>query len=323
MSRETRSTLMFSPGNFVKLLGEEYHLMRDAGVLRRFYISSLVIIIILLLTGISITYALDLLFHVITIEITLAIFFGLLFFCIYIFLLNTFAKENRKQRGILNLSNIIRAGFVAFMGFLVAQPLIILLYTNALSPAVENYKQEILTEHAAKIEDLASKEATSLVNKWNYYDDQKKRFGTPAYDKELVKIGDRLKKIHNKTTDLQRIAQQTIDRNSFFLFRVQTVNRRYPLAWLLTSLIVLLFLLPGYLVYTISSQHIYYIMKKAREREIISTAFQLFGDRYKTMFNEQLTIFSRYEDPPFNTVRKQQPVAASIADFFQKYINNG
>ncbi|RFM26559.1 hypothetical protein [Deminuibacter soli] len=79
MSQHNRSW-MFSPESFVRLLGAEYSLMRSAGVLQRFYISSLLIVAIMLLTWLSVRYAIDLLFHAIIIEIALAIFFCLLWF---------------------------------------------------------------------------------------------------------------------------------------------------------------------------------------------------------------------------------------------------
>ena len=322
MSRNIQSTWMFSPKSFVSLLGAEYHLMRDAGVLRRFYISSLLIIIILLLTWISIYYALDLLFDAPAIEILLAIFFCLLFFCIYIFLINTFAKENRKHKRILNASNIIRIGFVVFMGFLTAQPLVILLYSTPLASDVENYKRQLFNEHTAKINALINVEITKLATEQQYYTNQKNRFGTSAYDRELEKISGRTGALQHKKTILEQTAQQTIDRNSFFLFRVEKVNNKNPISWLLTLLVVLLFLMPGYLIYSISSKHKYYQLKKAREKEMVASAYSQFTRRYQTMFREPVTIFSRYEDPPFNKVRKQSPVAASITDFLQKYLNN-
>jgi hypothetical protein len=323
MSKNSQPSWMISPNNFVSLLGAEYHLVRDTGVLKRFYISALLIVIILLLTWAGIYYALDLLFHSLTVEITLTIFFCLLFFCIYIFLLNTFAKENRGQKGIFNISNIIRMGFVSFMGFLIAQPLVILLYASTLSPSVKNYKQKILNEHTIKIDGLMRDDLADLVNEQLFYSVQKKRFGTSAYDIELVKIANRIAILQQKTIILKQTAQQTIEHSSFFLFRVEKVNREHSMSWFLTLLIILLFLMPGYLIYSISSQHEYYISKKAREKELVTVAYGQFTMRYKTMFHGKVAIFSRYEDPPFNKIRKQAPVSASITDFLQKYLDNG
>src|SRR4051812_7490047 len=114
MKEETMHGWMLLPKSFVRLLGGEYELMRRAGtsVLAKFYVTSVLIIGILALTWISIRYAIDLLFHSMFVEISLAVFFALLFACIYIFLINTFTKERRKARNrFINASNLVRLGF--------------------------------------------------------------------------------------------------------------------------------------------------------------------------------------------------------------------
>jgi amino acid transporter len=322
MSKVNQSAWMFSPKSFISLLGAEYGLMRDAGLLKRFYIISLLIMAIMLLTWVSIEYAINLLFHVVFVEVALALFFVLLFVCIYVFLLNTFAKDSRTSSGIMNTSNLIRIGFIIFMGFLIAQPLVILLYASSITPAVENYKQQLLKMHTAKVDVLIKDEVEGLVVKQKYYLGQKNRFGASIYDNGIAKINNAIKLKQDKATSFKAAAQQTIDRNSFFLFRVEKVNRGRPLVWLLTLAIVMLFLLPGYLIYTISSQHEYYQLKKAQEKKLVMDAYSVFCKHYTKMFSENVTVFSRYQDPPFNTIRKQPPIPASMTEFLQKYLGN-
>ncbi|MES1250209.1 MAG: hypothetical protein ABUL46_05960 [Chitinophaga rupis] len=304
------------------MLGAEYELMRDAGVLRRFYISSLLIVIIMGLTWISVEYAIDLLFHTIVIEMTLAIFFCLLFVCIYIFILNTFSKDNRSNERVFNVSNIIRIGFIAFMGFLIAQPLVILLYASSLLPAVEEYKWNVQKLHVAKIDDLGKKEMEKLIAEKHYYMEQKDISATLMYNNQIDKIDNTIKRIQDNAASYKHSSQLAIDNNSFFLYRIQEVNRGYPMAWLFTFFIILLFLLPGYLVYSISSRNEYYQLKKAQEKKLVMEAYDFFTAHYRMLFNEKVSVFSRYEDPPFNTVRNQPPARASMTDFLQKYLDN-
>lgn len=310
-----------SSGSFVKLLGAEYDLVRHTAVLKRFYLSALLIITVTVLTSISIYYAIVLLFHSILFEILLSLFFSLLFVCIYIFLLNTFSKENRKHRNALNASNAIRIGFIAFMGFLIAQPLAILLHAAPLAADVENYKSKLLKNHSQKITALTKRELTNLTTQYRYYADQKDKFGTSFYNDQLHKIDSTLKSIRHKTAALEFAAYQTINNNSFFLYRVKKLNYSYPLSWLLSLLIILLFILPGYLVYSISSQDQYYQLKKARERKLVSDAYNCFAASYEKLFDRKITIFSRYKDPPFNSIRKQPPVAATMRDFVQNHLH--
>lgn len=320
MSTNQHATWMVSAKSFIGLLGAEYGLMRDGGVLKRFYISSLLIVAIFLITGVSIFYAIELLFHSIWVEILLATFFCFLFVCIYIFLINTFAKENRPGKGLLNASNIIRAGFIAFMGLQVAQPLMILLFSQKLSPAVEKYKQQLLVTHLHKIDKLTDSEITHLQAGKLYYDTQKSMYGTTIYDKQLDKINAAIKEMQWKASVAKTSATQTIEQNSFFLFQVGRVNRSYPLSWLLTLLTTLLFLLPGYLVYSISSRNEYYQLKKAQEKKLVMASYDFFLMRHKILFSERVKVFSRYEDPPFNTTRKKPPTQANNEAFLKKYL---
>ncbi len=322
MSNTNHSTWMLSPKNLIGLVGAEYGLMQNAGVLKRFYITALLIVIIMLLTWASVYYAIDLLFHTAAIEITLAIFFCLLFVCIYIFLLNTFAKENRERKTFLTASNIIRIGFVSLMGFLIAQPLIIMLYSSNLSAGVDDYKKQLLKIHTAKIAALANDEITNLALKQRFYIGQRDMFGTSIYDSQINHLDDAIKLAQNKALTLVHAAQQTISRSGFFLYRVQKTNHEYPLSWLATVFIVLLFLLPGYLIYSISGKDEYYQLKKTQEKNMVMSAYASFLNDHKILFKEQVSIFSRYEDPPFNTARKELAERAPAADFIQKYVTN-
>lgn len=322
MSTGNTSPWMVSPERFVRLLGAEYGMLREAGLLKRFYCCSLLIIIIMGLTWMSIQYAIKLLFHTAFAEWSLAIFFSLLFLSMYIFLLNTFSKENGLKKTVLSASNIVRTGFVAFMGFLISQPLVIMLYLSTLSPAIEQYKQQLLHEHTVKIGQLSDAELVKLAAKRRYYLEQQEKFQMQIYEQELAKIDNIENTIRQKAASLTLAAAQTINKSSFFLFQVERINHRHPLSWFFTAFIILLFLLPGYLIYKISAQHEYYEMKKAREKKIVMDAYHFFTAQHRKIFNEQVAIFCRYEDPPFNTIRKEVPKSAAMSDFLQKYLDN-
>ncbi|MCD2424823.1 DUF4407 domain-containing protein [Niabella pedocola] len=322
MSNGSKPRGFASQRSLVKLLGAEQDLMRSAGILKRFYAATLLIIAILLLTCVSIFYAIELLFHSVAVETMLAIFFSLLFICIYIFLLNTFSKEDRKHKKKLNFSDIIRIGFIAFMGFLIAQPLIILLYATRLSTDVAHYKQQLLNTHTTRISGLTEKETKKLLTRYHYYNQQKQQSGTTIYDDQMARIDRSLQAMQIKTQALESTAACTIAANSFFLYRIKRVNGSYPLSRLLVIIIVLLFILPGLLIYVISGDHHYYQQKKAFERKLVTDAYQAFTMHYKKLWDRSVTIFSRYIDPPFNTIRKKPPVAGNTNDFVQKYLDN-
>ncbi|WP_300603882.1 DUF4407 domain-containing protein [Niabella sp.] len=322
MSNNSKMRGIASPKSFVKLLGAEYGLMRNTGILKRFYISALLILAILLLTCISVFYAIELLFHSVAVELTLALFFSLLFICIYIFLLNTFSKEDRKHKKRWSFSDSIRIGFIAFIGFLMAQPLTILLFASTLSADVNDYKEQLLKAHAVRISGLAAKETETLEARYRYYNQQKHQSGTTIHDGQIARIDRTLQATHSKMLALEQTAARTIAANSFFLYRIKKVSGSYPLSWLLVIAIVALFTLPALFIYTISSEEHYYQQKKALERKMITEAHHSFMMHYLQLFNHSVTVFSRYTDPPFNTIRKAPPVSGTTDEFIQQYMNN-
>ncbi|MCF3110252.1 DUF4407 domain-containing protein [Niabella sp. CC-SYL272] len=322
MSNGSKPRSIASQRSFVKLLGAEYDLMRSSGILKRFYVAALLIVMILLLTCLSIFYAIELLFHSVAVEIALALFFSLLFICIYIFLLNTFSKEDRKQKKKLNCSDFIRIGFIAFMGFLIAQPLIILLYAAPLSADVARYKEQLLKTHRTQIIGLTEKETKKLVTRYHYYQQQKQRSQTTTYDEQIDRIDRSLQVMQAKARALEFTATHTIAANSFFLYRIKKVNGGYAFSWLWAIIIVALFMLPALLIYAISGEDHYYQQKKALERKLITDAYHAFTEHYKKLWQHSVTIFSRYIDPPFNTIRRKPPVSGNTNDFIQKYIDN-
>lgn len=316
-----RSASLLSPKRLTRLIGAEFHLMRDAGVLRRFYVSSILVLLICLVTAVSVFYAIALLFHTLPIELTLSAFFSLLFVCIYIFLINTFAKAKRVNTKLLNASNVIRIGFIIFMAYLIAQPLLTLLFSAQLETAVAAYRTRLLDHHLEQIDNLSRKELSGLRAKREYYYHQQQAFSTDYYDRTIAKLDSSLKAVANKSARLKNEAAQTISRNSFFLFRILQVYRQYPIVWLLSLFVIVLFVLPGYLVYSISSANEYYVLKKQQEYDLVLSAYTDFLEQYP-LKSEVAIIFSRYEDPPFNQVRKQAPEPLPAAEFFQKYLHN-
>jgi len=250
--------------NFVKLIGAEYELLQKAGsnILTRFYIAAIAIVIALLLSFGSISYAIDMLFHNHVVEIMLSCFFVFLFACIYVFLINTFAKEDKPGNNrFVSASNLIRVAFVVFIALVVALPLSIYVCEDELIPKTERYKAGVLEEHTKHIAVVFRSDLQTLNARALYCQHQKEMYHTSYFDREIAQIELGITALNLRAEQLIREAERKINGNSFFLYQIRQVHH-YPKAWLLTLFIVFLFLLPGYLVYSISSDNAYYQLKK-------------------------------------------------------------
>lgn len=312
---------MVKPRGFIKLLGGEYDLMQKAGgtVLFKFYLSSIIILAIAIISFLSIVYAIELLFHVMIVEILLSLFLSSLFVLLFIFIVNTFTKDAR-QRRLINFSNITRLGFVMFIGFIVSKPIEAFLYRDAVAPDVKNYQGQLIEKHNQKIAQLFKHDIEKLTNEKDNY----VRLNiSGGFDRDILAITNQLTAIDQKKTDLATTSALRIGKGAYFFYRIKTISGKYPGAWLTTVVIVILFLAPVFLIYSISSDEEYFKRKNQQERKMVEKAYQAFCKKYEEIFLEKyginLAYYSKYEDPPFNTLVKKPPVCKSANAFHERY----
>lgn len=332
---DKRFTWLISPKSFIMLLGAEYEIMKQAGsnVLLKFYISAVTIFIIMIISFISVRYAIELLFHNTLIEIFLSVFLSLLFVLMYIFLINTFSKKHmheedddqnsgkeKNKKYAWNFSNVSRIGFVIFMGFMLSKPLEIMKLSVPLLSDVQMYKSGLMQNHAEKINSLYVTEENKLHQKVA----RLQQINTDhQLDSEIRDINNKLIALNNQKLTLSSLANYRINKSSFFVFQIQTATRKYKISWLICMIVILIFLLPGYLIYSISKNDEYFKMKSSREKLLVENAYQAFIKKYVSIFREEynadVSFNTVYLNPPFNTRRKSDHTYKSSKDFFSKF----
>lgn len=321
MSRHSNFSWMIKPKGFIKLLGGEYDLMQKAGgsVLFKFYLSSVIILLIAVISFLSIYYAIELLFDVMIVEVLLSLFLSSLFVLLFIFIVNTFTKD-AKLRKLINLSNITRLGFVMFIGFIISKPVEAFLYRHAIKADVESHKAQLIKDHSLKISMLFAHDLGKLANEKAKYISLNAGGG---FDADISQIDQQAALINEKKKDLAATSAFRIGQGAYFIYRIRTISGKYPGAWAITLAVVLLFLAPVFLIYSISSDEEYFKRKNAQERRIVEKAYTAFTQKYSEIFlavyNINLEFYSKYEDPPFNTLLKKPPDCRSANDFHERY----
>jgi hypothetical protein len=312
---------MIKPRGFIKLVGGEYDLMQKAGgtVLFKFYLSSVIILLIACISFASIAYAIELLFHAVIIEIILSTFLSSLFVLLFIFIVNTFTKDAR-QRKLLNLSNVTRLGFVMFIGFIISKPIEAFVYRDSIRSDVETHKVQLIKEHGLKIDQLFTHDLAKLAAEKSKYKSLNRVSG---FDADILHVDQEMAVIDDKKKELAATSALRIEQGAYFVYRIKVISGKYPGAWLISLFIVALFLTPVFLVYSISSDEAYFKRKNAQEKKMVETAYNAFTQKYSEIFrnryNVKLEFYSKYEDPPFNTVIKKPPVCRSVNDFHERY----
>jgi len=308
----------------VKLAGGDYRLLLRSGpvVTRKFFQASVCLLTVLFLTIFSVFYGTDLLFHIWQVELLLALFMSALFGCIYLFLMVTLSKSTRQGR-LFNLANCVRMGFVVFMAFLVSKPVEVFFFSPILDSKVTAYKSNLLAQYEKRIDSLRAAERSTATQAIHALEKQITLYPDRAARQELGNLQQQLLRIEEERTAYVELATKRIDRSDFLLYRIQQVSH-LPGAWLICLLIIILFLLPGYLIYSIPLGDVYYQLKDEAEKSIIREEYEGFRHRFKAQFMTTWGLavepYTCFEDPPFNTIRIQKTPALSNDDFIAHYL---
>lgn len=324
MPASNRSRWMFMPLFFVSLIGGDYKLLSRSGdaVMRKHWQASAVLILILIVSTVSIFYASELLFHVWQAEIFLSVFISVLFAFIYIFLLTTFSKSVNAV-GTFTLSNFVRTGFVVFMAFLISKPIEVMIFAPKIQPKVEQYRAQLISDYRRRLDSLTGPDLQKLESekirieqRLEIYPNEDDRLRLAALSKET--------EVHleNRQMNLE-LASRRIERSDFLLFQIQ-VLARHPLSWAICLALIVLFILPGYLIFSISSNEAYYTLKKQAEHDMIVDEHHSFVLQYKKIFFDRWGIvierYTKFLDPPFNTTRIPETESLTTDDFTAKYL---
>ncbi|MEI9910467.1 MAG: hypothetical protein WDO71_12855 [Bacteroidota bacterium] len=155
-----------------------------------------------------------------------------------------------------------------------------------------------------------------------FYRSRYQKYATPAINERIQNLNIELSEIKASQADNFAVAKLRIERSDFLLYRIKTVSH-YPLPWIICTAMIILFLFPGYLIYSISNNDTYYKLKHDWERKMISEEYSAFSKQYTKIFKESFnldrTSYTVFVDPPFNEKRKEQPSFQTQSDFLKKF----
>ncbi|MET0464075.1 MAG: DUF4407 domain-containing protein [Chitinophagaceae bacterium] len=318
---------LIRPGILTQLIGGDYPLLMKSSrsVLLKHYLAAVCLLLVTVISIVSIFYGVDLLFHVWYIEVFLSVFIALLFGCIYIFLLNTFSKSVKpKGKANWNSSNVVRFGFVLFMAFLISKPIEVWLFQPALKLPVEKYKRVLLKKYDRKLDSLFIRDQEKLQNAVEKLEKQQLLFRSAGTEVQLTALMAEINELRSRKDSYLQVAKNRIGQSSYLLYQIQLISTTWQ-SWAICLLMTVLFILPAYLIYSISGNDVYYRMKKDREQRLVLHQYEVFISRYQQLFLEKWNIntavYTNFIDPPFNTKKKGLPAAVGQAEFLNRCLN--
>lgn len=321
MARKRKHIWKAGPKSLINLVGVEHALLRKAGskVLLRFYTAAVVIIGIAIFSIVSVFYLVELMFHNRVAEVLLSILLTALFILMYIFLILTISN-NAGGRAVFSISNITRIGFVIFMAAMLSKPFELLIFRKSINLKLEEFREQVKSDHSNKIQLQYSGEMELLGKKLDYYESINE---TRNFDEQITGLHTKIDRCTSEQKELIRKTIEKVDRADFVIQQLKILHSDHPRTWIFTILVVLLYLLPGYLIFSISMDDSYYPIKDEYERKIISREYGAFLKKYSEIFSSrfgvQTEFYTNYEDPPFNTRRKSPPAYSTSTTFFERF----
>ena len=333
MEKGTRYNWLISPASFIRFIGVEYELLKRSGskALFKFYLASLLILFILGISIFSIFYAMELLFHMIHVEIILSLFFSGLFVFIYVYLLHTFSKESgegekgkdwKRKLASIGLSEWIRTLFVVFMGFIIAQPIAAFVLRGKVEHRTQEYRQKLIQNYSQKLDFLYSRDQRLIKAELEHLTNDFSDFENGQIKDRIIFLQGEQAKLASRQSASLNNASSLVKRTDFLFYRIKEISRM-PVTWGITLMVIFLFLLPGMLVYFISHDDVYYRLKRKSEEDIILGSYSEFLEVYSTIMFYQcgrpIRFYSAFADPPFNTIPLRGPDYRPEEDFFKRF----
>lgn len=248
--------------------------------------------------------------------IIVAAFFTLLILNIYRLVFSISEGELTKYDKFWDVSKfVLKRGFILIaLSLFISKSLEVYIFKDQLKFHVNNYKNGLKRDFNRTLEIGLLKDRQSIDEEYErrIYDDKLfDKFLAENVKKYALERDRKLIEIQEKV-DLENTAiKQKIDASNFFITKIKLLFTYIPESWLLTLMIISIFLSPFYVFLLTPLFTEYDTACASASRQIIIDEYNSFKEMYpifmmKSMGHE-LNFEEKWEDPPFNTIKIGPP----------------
>lgn len=248
--------------------------------------------------------------------IIVAAFFTLLILNIYRLVFSISEGELTKYDKFWDVSKfVLKRGFILIaLSLFISKSLEVYIFKDQLKFHVNNYKNVLKRDFNRTLEIGLLKDRQSIDEEYErrIYDDKLfDKFLAENVKKYALERDRKLIEIQEKV-DLENTAiKQKIDASNFFITKIKLLFTYIPESWLLTLIIISIFLSPFYVFLLTPLFTEYDTACASASRQIIIDEYNSFKEMYpifmmKSMGHE-LNFEEKWEDPPFNTIKIGPP----------------
>jgi hypothetical protein len=245
--------------------------------------------------------------------ILIGLFFAWMITNIYLFLLYTLSKTgfpyvpNKFARFI---SVGIRLIFISFIAIIVSKPIESIIFSKQIEYEILSFKKEKIKRYTNTTSNYIDKEILE-------------------YEKFLVGNNDEfylelIKNRNERKTSLITSMNKLVNKSNYYIQGIIILNNKYPICWLITILVISMFIIPTYLKIFIHKDSIFYKTKHYVESHLVKYEYELFKEKYNEIIRHNYSIdvqfTEHYSDAPFNTkkivnkreIHKEEDLLASL-----------
>lgn len=270
------------------------------------------IIFVLSLASFGFFYAIYNTTESLVLGIIVAIFFTLLILNVYRLVFSISEGELTKYDKFWDVTKfVLKRGFILIaLSLFISKSLEVYIFKDQLKFHVNNYKNGLKRDFNRTLEIGLLKDRQSIDEEYErrIYDDKLfDKFSDVNVKKYALERDRKLIEIQKKVDLENSVIQQKINASNFFITKIKLLFTHIPESWLLTLMIISIFLSPFY-VFLLTPLFTEYDTACANaSRQIIIDEYNSFKELYSKFMmksmGQELEFAEKYKDPPFNSVR--------------------
>mgnify|MGYP000553936865 CR=1 FL=1 len=294
---------------FWVLSGDDYNVVGkcNKSTQRRFTTIGVLVACIFALCFISCYFAFTKLFQNYYTGIPVGLFFAWMITNIYLFLLYTLSKTgfpyipNKPARYV---ATTIRLVFIAFIAVVVSKPIESLVFSKQLALEMKSFKQDKI-ERYEKSTNVFFADEIAIIKELIA---QQKVLNNVIDEDQSANYYELIQSKEEERDRLIKLMRTLVGKSDYYIQGMLILNTKYPICWIITLFIVIIFIIPTYLKIFIHKDGVFYKTKHYVESRLVKYEYELFKEKYREIFRHKYDIDIQYTehctDAPFNTKRK-------------------
>lgn len=296
--------------NLCQFIGIDHSHIRTDNDNLYYLFGSVVLVVILTFFGFS--YSIYSTIESIFLSVIIATFFCLLIHNIYRLIFSISEGELDKYDNNWDITKfILKRGFILIaLALFISKSIEVNIFNQRLKFYLSEFKQDLKRDFNSTLE-LTQADFRSYVEddyKMKIYEDKLfDRFSAEKVKQYAIVRSEKLKKLQNQNYYKNTEIDHKISKSNFFITRIKLLSKYIPESWIITVIIILIFLSPLYIFLSSQLFTEYDASCSIVNRKIILDEYKHFKKTYtEIMFRstgKKINVIENYEDPPFNQIK--------------------